>query len=303
MGWGFRTVVLEKTLESPLDSKAIKPVNPKENQPWIFIEGPDAEALILWPLDAKIWLIGRDPDAGKNWGQEVKGATGDERVGWHHWLNGHELEQIQLWEIVKDREAWRAAVHGVTKSRTRLSDFHFHFHILHAVLIKYRCCCCSVAQSYLTLFHPMDCSTPGFPGLHYLLEFAQTYVHWVSDAIQLSHFLLLPSLSAFNLSQYQDLFQWISYSHQVSKVLEFQLQHRSFQWYSGLIFFRIDWFDLLAVQGTLKSLLQHHNSKASILQCSPFFLVQLSHPYVTTGKPMALTIGRWSDVSAFQYAV
>ena len=123
MGWGFRTVVLEKTVESPLDSKAIKPVNPKENQPWIFIEGPDAEALILWPLDAKSWLIGRDPDAGKNWGQEVKGATGDERVGWHHWLNGHELEQIQLWEIVKDREAWRAAVHGVTKSRTQLSDW------------------------------------------------------------------------------------------------------------------------------------------------------------------------------------
>ena len=122
MGWCLWTVVL-KTLESPLDSKAIKPVNPKENQPWIFTEGPDAEALILWPPDEKIWLIGRDPDAGKDWGQEVKRETDNERAGWHHWLNGHELEQIQLWEIVKDREAWRAAVHRVTKSKPRLSDW------------------------------------------------------------------------------------------------------------------------------------------------------------------------------------
>ena len=100
-GWAlknlcFRTVMLEKTLGSPLDSKEIKPVNPKGNQPWIFIRRTEAEAAapILWPPDAKIWLIGKDPDAGKDWGQE-KRVTEYEMVGWHHWLNGHVFEQTQ----------------------------------------------------------------------------------------------------------------------------------------------------------------------------------------------------------------
>ena len=91
--WCFWTVVLEKTLESPLDCKEIKPVNPKENQSWIFIGGTDAELKLQWPLDVKNWLIGKDPDAGKDWRQEKKRSTGDEMVGWHHWLNGHEFEQ------------------------------------------------------------------------------------------------------------------------------------------------------------------------------------------------------------------
>ena len=116
--------------------------------------------------------------------------------------------------------------------------------------------------------------------------FTQTHVHWVGDAIQPSHPLSSPSPSAFNLSQHQGLFKWVSSLHQAAKVLEFQLQHQSFQW---LISFRIDWFELLAVQGTLKSLLQHHSSKASILRRSAFFTVQLSHPYMTTGKTIALT--------------
>ena len=90
--WCFWTVVLENTLEGPLDSKETKPVNPKENQPWIFIRRTDAEAPILWPTDAKNWLIGKDPDAGKDWGQEEKGMTEDEMVGWHHRLNGHEFD-------------------------------------------------------------------------------------------------------------------------------------------------------------------------------------------------------------------
>ena len=81
-----------KTLESPFDGKDIKPVNPKGNQPWIFIRKTDAEALILWPPDEKSWLIGKDPDAGKDWGQET-GGTEDEMVGWHHRLNGHEFVQ------------------------------------------------------------------------------------------------------------------------------------------------------------------------------------------------------------------
>ena len=93
--WCFWPVVLEKTLESPLDCKEIKPVNPKGNQPWIFIGKTDAgaEAPILWPPDVKSWLIGKDPDAEKDWGQEEKGVTEDEKIGWHHWLNGHEFEQ------------------------------------------------------------------------------------------------------------------------------------------------------------------------------------------------------------------
>ena len=92
--WCFWTVVLEKTLESPLDSKEIQPVHPKGNKSWIFIWRTDVEAetLILWPLDAKDWLIGKDPDGGKDWRQEGKGTTEDEMVGWHHWLNGREYE-------------------------------------------------------------------------------------------------------------------------------------------------------------------------------------------------------------------
>ena len=93
--WCFWTVVLEKTLESPLNSKEIQPVLPKWNQPWIFIGRTDAEAEVvtLWPPNVKSWLIGKDPDGGKDWGQEEKGMTEDEMVGWCHWLNGHEFEQ------------------------------------------------------------------------------------------------------------------------------------------------------------------------------------------------------------------
>ena len=91
--WCFQTVMLEKTLESPLDSMEIKSVNPKGNQPWIFNGRTDAEALILWPSVEKSQLTGKDPDAGKDWGQEKKGVTEDELVGWHHWLNGYEFEQ------------------------------------------------------------------------------------------------------------------------------------------------------------------------------------------------------------------
>ena len=126
----------------------------------------------------------------------------------------------------------------------------------------------SVTQYCQTLCYPRDCSTPGFSVHHQLPELAQTNVHRVNDAIQPSHPLSSPSPPAFNLSQHQGLLQWVSSSHQVAKVLEFQLQHQSSNEYSGLISFRTEWFDLLVVQGTLKSLLQHHSSKASILQHS-----------------------------------
>ena len=161
----------------------------------------------------------------------------------------------------------------------------------------------SAAQLCPTLCDPMDCSRPGLPVHHQLLEFTQTHVHWVCDAIQPSYPLSSPSPPAFNLSQHQGLFKWVSSSHQVAKVLEFQLQHQSFQGTFRIDFFRMDWLDLLAVQGTHKSLLQHHSSKASILWHSAFFIVQLSHPYMTTEKTIALTrqtdLCQQSTVSAF----
>ena len=132
----------------------------------------------------------------------------------------------------------------------------------------------------------MDCHTPGFPVYHQLPEPAQIHAHWVGDAIQPSHPLSSPSPPAFSLSQHQGLFQWVSSLRQVATVLELQLQRQSFQWTPRT--------DLLAVQGTLKSLLQHHSSKASILQHSAFFIVQLSHSYMITGKNIALT--RWTFV-------
>ena len=143
-----------------------------------------------------------------------------------------------------------------------------------------------VAQSCLTLCDPMDCSTSGLPVHHQLPEFTQTHVHCVRDAIQQSHPLSSPSPPAFNLSQHQGLFQWVSSLHQGTKVWNFSFSISPSKEHPGLISFRMEWLDLLAVQGTLKTLLQHHTSKASILQC--FFIVQLSHPYMTAGKTIAL---------------
>ena len=120
--WWFWTVTLGKTLESHLDCKEIKPVNPKGNQSWICFGRTDAEteAPVLWPPGVKSQLIGKDSDAGKDWKLEKKEMTEDEIVGWHHWLNGHELKQALRDD--KGREAWCAAVHGVAKSWTRPSD-------------------------------------------------------------------------------------------------------------------------------------------------------------------------------------
>ena len=152
----------------------------------------------------------------------------------------------------------------------------------------------SVAQSCPTLCDSMNCSTPGLPVHHPLLEFTQTHVHWVGDAIQPSHPLSYRSPPAPNPLQHQSLFQWVNSSHEVAKDWSFSFSIISSNEHPGLISFRMDWLNLLAVQGTLKSLLQHHSSKASILQWSAFFTVQLSHPYMTTGKTIALT--RWTFV-------
>ena len=147
----------------------------------------------------------------------------------------------------------------------------------------------SVFQFCLTLCDPMDCSTPGFPVHHQLPELAQTHVHRVGDAIQPSHPLtsllhppsIFPSIRVFSKESvlHSRWPKYWSFSFNISPSTE----------HPGLISFRMDWLDLLAVQGTLKSFLQHHGSKASILQCLTFFRDQLSHPYMTTGKTIALT--------------
>ena len=157
------------------------------------------------------------------------------------------------------------------------SNFHIHTWLLEKPLVQFS----SVTQSCPTLCKPMDCSTPGLPVHHRLPAFTQIHVHWVGDAIQPSHPSIFPSIRVFS----NESTLWISWP----KYWSFSFSISPSNVYSGLISFRIDWFDFLAVQGTLKSFLQHHSSKASILQCSVFFMVQPSNPYMTAGKTLALT--------------
>ena len=123
MNWYFWTVVLEKTLESPLDWRKIQPVNPKGNQSWIFtgITDAEAETPILWPPDAMSWLIWKDPDAGKDWRQEETGMTEDEMAGWYHWVDGHEFEQAP--GVGDGQGSPVCCSPWVTKSQTRLRDW------------------------------------------------------------------------------------------------------------------------------------------------------------------------------------
>ena len=139
----------------------------------------------------------------------------------------------------------------------------------------------------------MNHSTPDLPVHHQFPEFTQIHVHWVGDAIQPSYPLSSPSPPALNLSQHQGLFKWVS-SASGGRNTGFSYSISTSNEHQGLIYFRMDRLGLLAVQGTLKRLLQHHSSKVSILQCSAFFIVNLSHPYMITGKTIALT--RWTFV-------
>ena len=146
----------------------------------------------------------------------------------------------------------------------------------------------SVTQSCLTLCNPMNRSTPGLPVHHQLLEFTKTHIHWVGDAIQPSHPLSSFSPPALKLSQHQSISNEAALPIRGPKYWSFSFNVSPSNEHPGLISFRMDWLDFLIVQGTLKCLLQHHSSKASILGCSAFFIVQYSHPYMTTGKTIAL---------------
>ena len=164
------------------------------------------------------------------------------------------------------------------------------------------CICCSVAKLCLTPCDHRDCSTPAFPVLHYLPEFAQTHVHGVDDAIRPSSLPLPPSPSALSHSQDRGLFQWVSSSHQVANYWRFSFSISPSNEYSGFISFRIDWFDLLIIQRTVKSLLQHHSSKASILQCGSLHCgptLTSIHDYWKSPSLDYTDLCRQSDIFAF----
>ena len=217
-------------------------------------------------------------------------STGSQRVR-HDWATKQQHQQKERWLLVLffrlqcyspfiglealPEMRWQEQSH----SRTHYRSFSYI-----KIILK---CCGLVMKSCLTLCDSMGCSMPGCPVLHYLPKFAQTHVCWVTDAIQPSH-PLSPSSITFNPSQHQGLFQELVLHKEQPKYWSFSISPSDE--YSGFIYFKIDWFYLLPVQGTLKSLLQHRNLKAVILWCSAFFLVQLSHPYRTTEKTIALTI-------------
>ena len=153
----------------------------------------------------------------------------------------------------------------------------------------------SIAKSCPTLCNSMNRSTPGLPVHHQLLESTQTHVHWVGDAIRPSHPLWFPSPPALIFPSIRVFSNEIALHIRWPKYWSFSFNISPANEHPGLISFRMDWLDLLAVQGTLKSLLQHHSSKASILQRSAFFIVQLSHPYMTTGKIICCTTFKRSE--------
>ena len=195
------------------------------NMKWLYSEDP------LSQITSEECQIGKDTDAGKDWRQRRRERW---RMKWlDHITDSMDMNLSKLCEIVEDREVWCAAVHVVTKSQTRLSDWTT-INVILDFLFCLRMSSCGSVQFNRSVMsnscYPMNRSMPGLPVHHQLPEFTQTHVHWISDAIQPSHPLSSPSPPAFNLSQYQGLFKWVSSLHEVAKVLEFQLQHQSFQW-------------------------------------------------------------------------
>ena len=178
------TVVLEKTLMSPLDCKEIQPVHSKGNQSWIFIGRTDVETLILWPSDAKNWLIGKDPDAGKDWRQEEKGMTEYEMVGLHYQLDGHKFEQApgdgdgqgslvccSPWGHKESDTTERLNWTDFTLARMAIFKKSTNRNHQTSLVVQFS----SVTQLCQTLCNPMDCSMPSFPVHHQLPEFTQTH--------------------------------------------------------------------------------------------------------------------------------
>ena len=208
----------------------------------------------------------------KNWSFSISPSNeySGSPLGWAGWIS---LQSKGLSRVFFNTTVQKHQFFGAQPSVW--SNSHIH------TLIQFS----SVVQSCLTLCSPLDCSTPGFCVHQQVPELTQTHVHWVSDTIQPSQPLLSPS-PAFNLSQHQ-VFSNESALHISTKSFSFNISPSNE--HPGLISFWMDWLDLLAVQGTLKSLLQHHRLKASILRRSAYFTVQLSHPYMTTGKTIALT--------------
>ena len=211
-----------------------------------------------------------------------------------------------------DGEAWCATVHGIQRIKHdwetelnwvvhkfyfflvqsgRLNIYKNLFSFRLSILLSH-----SVQSLSCVLLFVTTWITALQDSVHQQLpEFTQTHVHWVGDAIQPSHTLASPSPSVFNLSRNQGLFEWVSSSHRWPKCWSLSFNISASNEHPRLMFFRMDWLDLLAVQGILKSLLQHHSSKTSIVLHSAFFIVQLSNPYMTTGKTIALT--RWTFVA------
>ena len=300
----------------PLGLQEITPVNPKGNQSWIFIGKTDAkaEAPKLWPPDANSWLTGKDLDARKDWRQKGKRVTEDEMVGGHHRFSGHELGQTP--GDGEGQASLCAAVHGVEKSQTWRGNWTTTINSSsQSWNIERKCELSGPSKAKLGradmkqwtrdssvfwffVIQLLSCvllfATPRIAACLASLSFtiSQSLLKLMSieSVMPSNHLILLSPASplAHSLSQHQSLFQWVSSLHQVPKYWSFSIS--PYNEHSRLISFKIDWFDLLAVQGTLKSL-QLHSSKTSILWHSAFFMVQLSHLYVTTGKKtIALTI-------------